>query len=160
PEIARIDARTVSVRHEALGEMRFELEQEASMLFTENETNLAKLYNYPNASGVAKDGFHDYVIHGLKDAVHPDRGTKFAPHYKVNVPAKGHVVLRFRLRSVSGSVPLATPAGASAAELDGIIDGRKREADEFYDTKMRHTLSADQHHVIRQAYAGLLWTKQ
>ena len=160
PEIARVDDRTVSVRHEALGEMRFELEQAAPLLFTENETNLTKLYNCPNVSGVVKDGFHDYVIHGRQDAVHPDRGTKFAPYYKVNVPAKGRVVLRFRLLSVRGSAPLATPAGASAAELDGIIDGRKREADEFYDTKMRHTLSVDQHRVIRQAYAGLLWTKQ
>jgi len=84
--------------HATLGEFRFEIETPAPLLFTENETNNALLFGSANASPYVKDAFHDYVIHGRKDAVNPESfGTKVATHYQLNIPAGGTVTLRMRL---------------------------------------------------------------
>ncbi len=152
PQLTKLDDHTVLAKHETLGEMRFEIEAAAPLLFTENETNTAKLYGHPNAFGVAKDGFHDYVIHDRSDAVRPDHGTKCTAHYKITVPAGAESVLQFRLRAANSPPPLET--------CEMVVDKRRREADEFYATKLRPTLTFDQKRVIRQAYAGLLWSKQ
>ncbi len=157
PDIYKVDGRTMAAMHETLGEFRFELDREVPLLFTENETNTERLYGSPNASDVAKDGFDDYVVHGKVGAVRTDHGTKCAPHYKLAVPANGKVTLRLRLRAVKASAE--GPLGVTP-EFDVLLDTRKREADEFYGTKLLPTLSEDQQRVIRQAYAGLLWSRQ
>ncbi|HUH00699.1 MAG TPA: glucosidase, partial [Kofleriaceae bacterium] len=155
PELRLRDARAVLARHETLGELVLEVEQEAPWLFTENETNLARLYDVPNVSGVAKDGFHDHVVHGLTDAVRPDHGTKAAPHYQLSVPPQSELVLRLRLRPVADA---ATPAFGKGFEQ--VFAQRRAESDGFFASKIVPTLTDDQRRVVRQAYAGLLWTKQ
>ncbi len=182
PELRKLDAHTVLARHETLGNFLFETEQAAPLLFTENETNAQRLYGFRNASEVAKDGFRDFVIHGRADAVRADFGTKVAPHFQLTVPALGNVVLRLRLRPAANvrrdalpRVPLRAaeameqkgdaqervpPSNDAWTSFDEIFTQRRAEADEFYASKIVPTLDADQARVVRQAYAGLLWSKQ
>jgi hypothetical protein len=126
------------------------------VLFTENETNTRRLFGVEPAQAFVKDAFHDYVVQGRKDSVNPARtGTKAAPHYVLEVPARGEVVLKLRL-TVDGDVP-ADPLGPG---FDAIVAKRLEEADETYDALLPKSATADERRVMRQAYAGLLWSKQ
>ncbi len=156
PELWLIDEHTVGARHETLGEMHLEIDQAAPILFTENETNAARLFQSPPKSPFVKDSFHDFVIHGKQDAVHRSRGTKCAPHYALSIPAGDRAVLRLRLRSADWA---RQPAFANGV-FDATFDRRKAENDEFYNSRLQPALSEDQRRVVRQAYAGLLWSKQ
>jgi hypothetical protein len=129
---------------------------EPTLLFTENETNGERLYGYANSTRHVKDAFHRHVVNGDPEAVNPDeRGTKAAAHYAVDSAPGSSVILRLRLNDHQpGGVP---PFGKS---FDEIVDARKREADEFYDTVLPATSSRDAKNVARQALAGLLWSKQ
>ncbi|HVZ93048.1 MAG TPA: glucosidase [Phycisphaerales bacterium] len=125
------------------------------LVFTENETNNQRLYGEPNSSPFVKDGFHEYVVRGEKAAVNAERGSKAAFVHRLHVGAGETVVLRARL----------TPRGEASAipfgrEFDEVFDRRKREADEFYESRIPPTLSAEQKKIARQAFAGLLWSKQ
>jgi hypothetical protein len=155
PRLRLRDAHAVLATHETLGDFVLEIAGQAPWLFTENETNAQKLYGVPNASGVAKDGFHDRVVHGRANAVRADFGTKAAPHYHLTIPGLGEATVRLRLRAVSRS---AAPAFGEGFEA--VFAQRKQEADAFYEGRIVQTLSFDQKRVVRQAYAGLLWTKQ
>jgi hypothetical protein len=124
-------------------------------LFTNNETNAPRVFG-PQArsrSRHVKDAFHRHVIHG-EDCVNPDRsGTKACFHYAdVRVPARGSAVLRLRLTDA----PLAHPL----AEVDAVVEQRRREADEFYDRIHPPRATPDERLVQRQALAGMLWSKQ
>ena len=78
----------VRAHHEQLGEYRLAYEGDATPLFTDNETNAARLYGYANGNAFAKDAFHEYVVHGRADAVNPaNTGTKFAAYYKIDIEA-------------------------------------------------------------------------
>lgn len=129
-------------------------EPSKQVLFTENETNLDRLYGVPNSTPYVKDAFHEYVIyHGL-DSVNPaNRGTKAAPLYSFQIGAGESS--RVRLRFTNS--PLQDPLGA---EFDVILAGRRLEADEFYAEVIPASLSEDEARVMRQALAGLLWSKQ
>ncbi len=145
-------------------------------LFTGNETNVERLYGSPNPVPYVKDAFHEYVIHGRKEAVDPARqGTKAGFLYRLVVPAGGTATLRLRLAEAGR--PGASAAGSSAtgasktaapsapapidpAAFDRIVAERRAEADEFYAGRLPDTLSAEEKRVARQAYAGLLWSKQ
>ncbi|MES2568423.1 MAG: glucosidase [Verrucomicrobiota bacterium] len=155
PTMQKLDARTVATSHPTLGDFRFEIDSEAPLLFTENETNNQRLFNAANPCDVVKDGFHEHVVHHVKNAVRDSHGTKVAPHYRFVVPALGHVELRLRLRPEAQS---GTPAFGDG--FDTIFAERQQEADAFYKTRISQRLSDDQQNVVRQAYAGLLWTKQ
>ena len=110
PRLSQLNARTLTATHETLGEFRFAADTDAPWLFTENETNNARIFGTANLSPYVKDSFHDAVIHGRADAVNPHgHGTKAAPHYTLEIPAGGEVVLRFRLAPAS-----AWPAASSA----------------------------------------------
>jgi hypothetical protein len=125
-------------------------------LFTENETNALRLFKAPDPSPFVKDAFHDYVIAGRVDAVNPQRsGTKAAGHYILDVPAGAEVVVRLRLFP-EGAAP-AQPFGPGFART---FAQRQREADQFYAARTPDCLSDDAREVVRQAYAGLLWSKQ
>ncbi len=154
PTMRKVDAQTVLATHPTLGAFRFEIESEAPLLFTENETNNARLYGGKNVSGVAKDGINDCVVNGVKTAVQSDEGTKVAPHFKLTIPAHGRAELRLRLRPADQA---GKPFGEEFARL---FAERKDEAGEFYERKISRSLDADQQRVVRQAYAGLLWSKQ
>jgi hypothetical protein len=117
-------------------------------------TNTERLFGAPNASPFAKDGINDYVVGGRPDAVNPARtGTKAAAHYRLDVPAGGTRVVRLRLSDVA---PAAATFGAS---FDGVMTTRLREADAFYDAVTPPALGADERLVMRQALAGMLWSK-
>ena len=107
-----------------------------------------------NAPGYFKDAFHEYVVSGRRDAVNPLRsGTKAAAHYRLTVPAGGTRQIRLRL----------TDQGSPAApftDFESILESRRREADEFYAALQSELTNAEERSVQRQAFAGLLWSKQ
>jgi hypothetical protein len=121
--------------------------------FTENETNNRRLYNSDNASVYAKDGINDRVVRGDESAVNPDGvGTKAAAQYIIDVPPGEIRTLRMRLSDY--------PAADLNASFDATFDARIREAGEFYETAIPGDLSDDAKNVMRQSFAGLLWSKQ
>jgi hypothetical protein len=152
------------------------------LLFTENETNNARLFNGRNRSPYVKDAFHEYVIRQNKSAVNPDQiGTKMAAHYVLNLAPGQSATLKLRLTDLEplGSMDIhATIAGTIsspahqeraadvpgtndfAAGFDGLFELRKTEADEFYASRIPQHLSDDAKNVMRQAYGGMLWSKQ
>jgi hypothetical protein len=126
------------------------------LLFTDNETNFQRLYNAPNRSRYVKDAFHDYVVGGRHEAVNPAReGTKAAWHYSLMIPPGESVVLRLRFFSEPEA-----PRYVFGESFDKLFEQRIAEADEFYSSRIPHTLPEEERRVARQAYAGLLWTKQ
>jgi len=155
PRISKLDEHLLTLQHETLRVFRFAVETEAPWLFTENETNNEKLFGSPNLSPYVKDAFHEAVVHGRREAVNECcYGTKAAPHYVLKIPAGGEVVLRFRLASA-----LDWPV-KPFEDFEKIFGARKAEADAFYETKYARALPPEQRNVMRQAYAGLLWSKQ
>jgi hypothetical protein len=162
----RIDADRnggVVARHASLGAFRMLADDgpngsNLSLLFTENETNTSRLYDFPNASPYTKDAFHDYVVSGQTDAVNAHgHGTKAAWHYVLDVPPRGEVTVRLRLVSDEDSA-----AKSFGEEFGRVFARRIWEADEFYSTRIpnQERLSDDERRVARQAYAGLLFSKQ
>ena len=139
------------------------------MLFTENETNFQRVFGFPNATPYVKDSFHDYIIHQSHEAVNPAQtGTKCAAHYHTQIAPGASATLRLRLTNDdphSGS-PAANPANAAQAanpfgeEFEKAFELRRSEADQFYARRFPQERSADAHNVLRQAMAGMLWSKQ
>jgi len=147
----------VLASHGELGERELRCEGTPRLLFTENETNNQRLFGTANASPYVKDAFHEYLIRQRKDAVNPaGTGTKAAAHYELDVPAGTTVGIRLRLIDAA---PRSTPALFGTA-FDELFALRLREADEFYQTITPASLSADAAQVMRQALAGMLWSKQ
>jgi hypothetical protein len=146
----------VHARHADLGERFIYSEDAAELLFTENETNTQRIENVPNRTPYVKDGINDYIVHGRSEAVNPERrGTKVAAHYKIEVgPGQSHTL---RLRFCDRVPKQFEPFGA---DFDTVLAARRRESDAFYATVIPATLSADAANVLRQALAGMLWSKQ
>jgi hypothetical protein len=146
--------------HASLGQFRLDIEPakaglEPELLFTENETNQQLLFQSPNASPFVKDAFHEYLVQGKANSVNPAReGTKAALLYQRLVPAGGEVTIRLRLTEESERS--ATPF----AGFDAILRDRIAEADTFYAARTPAGAGEEQQRVMRQAYAGLLWSKQ
>src|ERR1700757_1947588 len=155
PSIALERDGVVRARHDMLGEYQLAYEGKATALFSENETNSARIHNYPNGQSFVKDAFHEYVVHGRSDAVNPaNTGTKFAPHYVLEIDSgKSHVV---RLRLSAREEPSRDPF----ADFDQIFAQRVKDADQFYDSVIPLEMDQDAKKVARQGYAGLLWSKQ
>ncbi|KAL3857125.1 hypothetical protein ACJMK2_011820 [Sinanodonta woodiana] len=126
------------------------------LLFTENDTNYMRLFGIENESPYVKDAFHDYVIEGKVKGVNGRKyGTKCAAHYVLNLESGQEVTIRVRLYQIDEA-----PCKAfSMMEFDSVFDQRKLEADLFYDDAIAHRGSSEKS-VTRQAYAGLLWSKQ
>ncbi|MDQ1275038.1 MAG: hypothetical protein QG610_611, partial [Euryarchaeota archaeon] len=147
--------RIISASHPELGERFFCIEGEPELLFTENETNCKRIYGTPTATPYVKDAFHSYIVNGQADAVNPEKeGTKAAAHYTINLGAGKSAVLRLRLVS---SVP---KKDIFAASFDAVMKERLKEADDFYRAVIPPGASPDEANVMRQALAGMLWTKQ
>ena len=154
----------ITATHPDLG-LRFLYAQGApELLFTENETNTERLFNTPNRTPYVKDGINNYVVHGRQDLVNPrKRGTKAAAHYKLFVGGGESEVLRLRLSNVEPAASALTKSGKSgllAKNFEATFRTRKQEADEFYGGVIPSTLSPDEANVMRQALAGMLWSKQ
>ncbi|HUQ80800.1 MAG TPA: hypothetical protein VM076_06675, partial [Gemmatimonadaceae bacterium] len=125
-------------------------------LFTDNETNFERAFGTPNAATFVKDAFHEYVVHGRRDAVNPAQsGTKGAFHYRLELEPGASTSIRLRLSAASELT--ADPLGA---DFDSTFDARLAEADEFYTQRMAPAATDAERAVARQAYAGLLWSKQ
>ncbi len=145
----------VEASHPTLGSRWLYIENPDEVLFTENETNSEKLFGIKNASPYVKDGINDYIVNGKKEAVNPaGTGTKMSAHYALEIPGGGTKTIRLRL---SDSDKLTSPFGP---EFDKIFEDRKREADEFYERINPFNASEELKAVQRQAFAGMLWTKQ
>jgi hypothetical protein len=141
-----------------LGEFTLYCQGETPLLFTENETNHERLFpGQKNESLYAKDGINDCVVQGHQNAVNPAKqGTKVAAHYHANVGAGQTTEIRLRLCKTS---PDAT-GNLLGQQFDEIFADRLREADEFYKSVTPPSVSADAANVMRQALAGMLWSKQ
>jgi hypothetical protein len=156
PELFQAGDGAINVSHPNLGQRSFQAEGARALLFTENETNNQLLFQATNQSPYVKDGINDYVVHGCQDTVNPEkRGTKASAHYPLTIAAGGSQVLRLRLNDVA---PAAT--GSTAKDFTAVMDMRRREADEFYATIIPAPFDEDKARVMRQALAGMLWTKQ
>ncbi len=157
--------RTIAATHPALGTYYLHCEGEAPLLFTENETNNARLFpEYPNASPYVKDGINDYVVHGRQETVNPAGvGTKAAVHYRLTVGPGESATVRLRLSS-QPPTQLEKKSGSSAppvgSDFDESFAARVKEADEFYRSVTPTGISPDAASVMRQAIAGMLWSKQ
>jgi hypothetical protein len=126
-------------------------------LFTENETNNARLFGGSNASPYVKDGINDCVVLGKKDAVNPEgTGTKASAHYELTVNAGKTATVWVRL-SDQAPAKLGEPFGNGFGQ---IVQARRSEADEFYRSITPEGIGDDKASVMRQALAGMLWSKQ
>jgi mannosylglycerate hydrolase MGH1-like protein len=158
PRLARDAASAevaVTAEHpDMVGRYRLACEGAPALLFTENDTNAERLFGTANASPYVKDAFHAAVIRGDAAAVNPaDEGTKAAAHYRMVLAAAASATVRLRLAR-------DPEPGAPFEDFDHIFDERRREADEFYATVIPAALSPEGANVMRQALAGMLWTKQ
>jgi len=162
PILEQIDGGTgasaVAVAHPVLGKYIFSCEGDVPLLFTENETNHELLFpGQKNESPYVKDGINNCVVQGKGSAVNPGkRGTKVAAHYQVDVGAGQTEVIRLRFSS-SFSDRKAKPFGK---QFDEVFADRLREADEFYKSVTPKSVGEDAAKVMRQAIAGMLWSKQ
>jgi hypothetical protein len=153
------DAVGISVGDCGIGEYELVFEGSPPLLFTENETNFTALYNGTNISGYAKDGIGEFVVDGRSAAVNPEFvGTKAAGLYDVTIPAGEERSVDLRLRKTSETVRIGS--AELKADNDKVFDLRKREADEFYGSIIPSELSPDAKNVMRQSFAGMLWSKQ
>lgn len=139
--------------HPAAGHYYLYAEEEAPFLFTENETNFELLYHSPNASPYVKDAFHRYVINKETASINPaQKGTKAAAHFKKVLNSQDTWTLKLRLSH--------QPQESPFNQFDDIFAKRVQEADEFYTAIQNPHLSEEQKLIQRQAFAGLLWSKQ
>ncbi|MCI0738300.1 MAG: glucosidase [Gemmataceae bacterium] len=155
---------SIEATHVELGNYFLDVDGEPIFLFCDNETNTQRLFNVNGARAFYKDAFHDYVIHGRQDAVNADKvGTKAAAYYRLTVPGKGSVQIRLRLQAVTSSATSALRSDARQGPFDSFDDlfsARRREADEFYGDLQRDLKDPDSRLVQRQAFAGMIWSKQ
>jgi hypothetical protein len=153
PALRETAPAVVTAWHSILGERSLFCDGAPELLFTENETNTERLFNVANRTPYVKDGFDAYLVHGKSEVVNPARtGTKAAAHYFLTIPAGKSETLRLRLRE-------GRPVDAFG-DFDAAMDARRREADAFYAQVVPRSLGPDATNVMRQALAGMLWSKQ
>ncbi len=150
------------VEQDTLEKFRLEIDPTSScgklteVLFTDNETNLLRVFGDSNPSPLVKDAFHDYLIKGKRDGLNPKLyGTKSAAHFPLNIPAGGSTVVRLRLFPADQA-----PASTFGDLFEQVFAQRIQEADAFYARRIHPAVSPEHFQVARQAYAGLLWSKQ
>jgi hypothetical protein len=168
-------ADTIVCQHYQLGEYLLHCAAPEELLFTENETNNERVSNAKSASAYVKDAFHEYVVNGKSGAVNPAQtGTKAAARYSAVVPPGHTVAFKLRLRAAKAAAarqqraktrkstarPAASNGGDPFADFDACFARRKTEADEFYQVVIPEKLCEDERLVTRQAFAGMLWSKQ
>ncbi len=168
-KLSAIEKNSIGISESTLGERTLIFDGEPELLITENDTNNQRLFNAKNRTPYVKDGINDHIVNGKEDAVNPDKaGTKAAANYKLVVPANSEIVLRARFcekqflggkkKGKKQSPPnVALPA---FNDFDAIFARRIAEADEFYNSIGDKELSDDARSVQRQAFAGMLWSKQ
>jgi Mannosylglycerate hydrolase MGH1-like glycoside hydrolase domain len=152
-----IGSRVIAATHDELGDRFLYCEADVPLLFTENETNNKHVFDAPNTSPYVKDGINNHIVSGEQDAINPEMtGTKASAHYRVTIGAGTMAIIWLRLSDQPPS-SVGEPFGNQFAE---IIRNRRREADEFYRAITPDWVSEDAARVMRQALAGMLWSKQ
>jgi hypothetical protein len=147
----------IHANHPLLNERILFCEGSPQLLFAENETNRQRLFGEENTSPYVKDAFHEYLVNGKELAVNPaQKGTKSAAHYSLNLQPGETQMIRLRLCEI-GAPTSKKPFGV---EYDMTFNVRQAEADEFYQAVTPEELNEDQRNVMRQALAGMLWSKQ
>jgi len=168
PVLEAVGERGVSIVHahhtdpffqESLADYYLYCDGDVPLLFTENETNHARLFAGTNASPFVKDGIHDFIVQGRQDGINPgQRGTKASPHYQLNVAGGATEVIRLRLTRTAPAAEFKP-----FADFSEVFRARLREADEFYALVTPARIKAEspeRAELMRQALAGMLWTKQ
>ena len=156
----KIDQNTSSItsieaRHPEQGTYWLYCEGTPELLFTENDTNSQKVFNFDDGAKYVKDSINDYVVNGQKERVNPNKiGTKFSPHYQLTLAGGETKTIKLRLSNQSN---LTQPLGG---EFDATLQTRITEADEFYQQINKTSLNEDLVNVQRQAFAGMLWSYQ
>jgi hypothetical protein len=152
PELSAANGAMLA-KHAELGEYYLHYEGAPELLFCDNETNVRRLYDQSETPGYFKDAFHEHVVAGNAAAVNPKRvGTKAAAHFKASVPARSSMQLRLRLCRDTMTKPFAA--------FEKLFKQRRAEADEFYANLQQNIAEADARAVQRQAFAGMIWSKQ
>ena len=164
--VMRSDAGVVSVlaRHSELGDRYLVMDREVPLLFTDNETNTQRLWNRPNAAPFVKDGINDYVVHDRRDAVNPQlTGTKCSALYHLTIDPGKSGSVRLRLTDDSKAAMSTKSHERSQffeSDFPQAMTQRRQECDEFYASVTPAALDEDHKNVMRQALAGMLWSKQ
>jgi hypothetical protein len=151
---AKGGARVIAASDTILGDWFLLCEGEPELLFCENETNNERIFHTANATPYVKDGIANFVLGGDARAVNPDRtGTKSAAYYRLTIDAGRSAAIRLRLGR-------RVPAQPFGAPFEKILELRRREADDFYRAVTPSSIDADAARIMRQALAGMLWSKQ
>jgi len=151
PELTADSHGVIEVYHKDLGQLWLNAEGEPELLFCDNQTNTQRLYNSDDGKPYHKDGINDHLINGA-DTINPKQtGTKAAVNYDITVKAKQSYTLRLRL---------SPNAKNGFDDFDAVFNARIADADAFYKDIQKDNANADSVMVQRQAYAGMLWTKQ
>jgi len=154
PSLKAVDNSAISIEHETLGSFAAQFETPQDLLFCDNETNAPKLFGATDTHGYFKDAFHEYLVNGNVGAVNPAKtGTKAAGIYASIVPAGGNLVVRVRLGP-------GRPSAEAFTDFDDVFRQRLREAETFYANLQSNIPDEDARRVQRQAFAGMLWSKQ
>ncbi|MGC1645484.1 MAG: glucosidase [Candidatus Sulfotelmatobacter sp.] len=160
-----VGTRAVAATHPLLGQYTFLCEGDVPLLFTENETNNERLFpGHPNASSYVKDGINNCVVQGNPGVVNPEKqGTKVAAHYRAMIDPGQSATVRVRLTGTAAADnggKTRTIPSSFGPDFARTMESRLREADEFYRSVTPTSLSPDAANVMRQAIAGMLWSKQ
>ena len=159
PELQRLQGSraAIAIDHQRTGPYTLHFDGAPELLFTENETNSQRLFGIDSASPFVKDAFNEYIVNGITTAVNPaQRGTKAAGHYAALIgPGQS---LTVRLRLTDGTI--IDDVNGVGGDFADVFSRRQREADEFYTTVIPESLSDDAKSVMRQAFAGMMWSKQ
>ncbi len=151
PQISADSHGVIDIFHKDLGQLWLNAEGSPRLLFCDNETNNKRLYRYDDGNSFCKDGINDHLVNGLPTVNPKQNGTKAAANYDINIAAQQSMTLRLRL---------STDANNGFNDFDDIFSKRNKEADQFYNDIQRDIENTDRRTVQRQAFAGMLWSKQ
>ena len=153
PQLSAGKRGAIAAEHDELGEFNLYSDGKPALLFCDNETNSRRIHGLSGAAGFYKDAFHEYIVSGNQSAVNPNlTGTKAGLLHKLTIPAGSSATVRLRLSNATAAKPFA--------DFDSVFATRIREADEFYAELQPGIPSADARDVQRQAFAGMIWSKQ
>jgi hypothetical protein len=169
PQLRAMNLQNVSVveaDEPSLGKYYLYCDQDAPLLFTENETNNQRLFGSPNVSKYVKDGINDCVVKNDTSAVNPQKeGTKASVSCRLIIGPGETKTIRLRLSTIAPNALAKNSAAAEGAAIFGkvfetTLNQRRREADQFYESIFPSSFSEDERRILRQALAGMLWSKQ
>jgi hypothetical protein len=153
PTLTGVGKDAIDVHHSLVGHFHLYADHADELLFCENETNLERLYKTPNLTSYTKDGINNYIINKNSESINPKKtGTKASVKYNDTIPANGQKIYRLRFTNSTLNNPFDG--------FDTLFEKRRQEADEFYALLQKEVTNEKLKSIQRQAYAGMLWTKQ